>query len=309
MDPAVRGRLSEAAAAGPPAAHARQAVLAELNRLLAWPGLYDQAAWAAATLTERQQDLLKELGEKRLAGQRLVELNRSLLAAALGESIAPGPTVLAELETAELRLQLSSAQAELAGYLKQKDAAMAAAAESEEKRAEAQMAQAQADRTAAHIRLLEHRIAQATVVSAIDGVVNCKELKRQQRAPVEAGTELFHVVSLAELWAELSVPEDMIADVQQARRRAVSERRELGGELATAARPGRKIAFLVDRIDPVAQVIERQNVFKVRARLLERPEPLNPGAEGLAKVDIGRESYAYIWTRRMLNWVRMQLWW
>jgi hypothetical protein len=30
--------------------------------------------------------------------------------------------------------------------------------------------------------------------------------------------------------------------------------------------------------------------------------------EGVAKIDLGRRSYAWIWTRRIVNWVRMKLW-
>jgi hypothetical protein len=35
---------------------------------------------------------------------------------------------------------------------------------------------------------------------------------------------------------------------------------------------------------------------------------MRPGMEGLAKVDVGKRSYAWIWTRTLVNWVRMQLW-
>jgi hypothetical protein len=30
--------------------------------------------------------------------------------------------------------------------------------------------------------------------------------------------------------------------------------------------------------------------------------------EGLAKVDIGQRAYGWIWTRKLVNWVRMKLW-
>lgn len=291
------------------AAKERAAVRDELNRLLAWAGLHAASAWDANSFSPRQKDLVKDLRDGRLEGARLLEFNRSLLSTALGKAIKPAPTVMAELDTAELRLQLSSKQAEMAGYLKQKDAALAASGQSEEKRAEAQMAQAQADKAAAEIRLLEYRIGQSTLVSAIDGCVTAGDLKRQLRAPVESGNVLFQVASLADLRAELSMPEDLIADVQQAYEKAQRDGNTLRGELATAARPDHRIGFVVERIDPVAEVTEQQNVFKVHARLDEKLELLRPGMEGLGKVDIGKRSFAYIWTRKMINWVRMELWW
>jgi hypothetical protein len=44
-------------------------------------------------------------------------------------------------------------------------------------------------------------------------------------------------------------------------------------------------------------------------RLEQRPAWLRPGMEGVAKVDIGRAPYGYLWTRDLVNWIRMRLWW
>ena len=30
--------------------------------------------------------------------------------------------------------------------------------------------------------------------------------------------------------------------------------------------------------------------------------------EGVAKIDIDKRPYAWIWTRKIINWVRMKLW-
>ena len=57
--------------------------------------------------------------------------------------------------------------------------------------------------------------------------------------------------------------------------------------------------------------MEQSNVFEVRARLTgpsEHVEKLKPAMKGVAKIDAGPEPYAWIWTRKMLNWVRMKLW-
>ena len=44
-------------------------------------------------------------------------------------------------------------------------------------------------------------------------------------------------------------------------------------------------------------------------RLLEIDPDMRLGMEGLAKIDIDRRPYGWIWTRRLVNWVRMKLWW
>ena len=280
----------------------RKAVLDDINGLLISRAFYDAEAWADSTLSDRQRHLL-DTPAARLEGDRLVELNRSLLAAALPGIVGPGPTVLGTLATVELRLELKSAEAEWHGYRKQMDAAMR-----EDKRADAQIAQARTDQVAARMELLAHKIAQAVIVASMDGYVISGDLRKQLGAPVKTGDVLFEVAALANLRAELSVPEDLIADVQAAFEREEEAGGELGGELATTARPDERITFVVERINPVAEVVEQSNVFKVRVRLLSTPSIFRPGMEGLGKIDIDRRSYGYIWTRRMINWVRMKLW-
>jgi len=211
----------------------------------------------------------------------------------VGDRIVEGQTVLAELDTAELRLQLASAKAEQAGYLKQADAAMR-----DGKTAEAQIAQANADKAQAQMDLLSYRISQARVLSPVTGTLVTGDLKRQIGAPVETGKILFEVAPLDSLRAELYVPEDEVSDV------AVGQQ----GHLATATYPGDRIDFVVERVNPAAEVVNNRNVFKVRAKLLENRPWMRPGMEGVAKVTIEKRHYVWIWTRKVVNWVRMKLW-
>jgi biotin carboxyl carrier protein len=213
-------------------------------------------------------------------------------------NVDPGDTVekgkvLATLETSELELELAAAKADQLSYLKQ-----AAAAMREGKTVDAQIAQAEADKVAAQVKLFEQRIAQAEITSLISGRVISGDLKKQIGAPVKTGDVLFEVAPIESLRAELSVPEDQIADVRVGQK----------GELATASYPAQRIEFVVERINPVAEVVNQKNVFKVRVRLLNTYQWMRPGMEGEAKVRIDQRSYAWIWTRRLVNWLRMELW-
>jgi biotin carboxyl carrier protein len=222
-----------------------------------------------------------------------------------GDPVEADKTVLATLDTAELRLELGRARAELAGYLKQSDAAMR-----DGKTVDAQIAQAQADRVRAEAQLLEHRIGQAAITSPLGGTVVTGDLKRRIGAPVKTGDVLFEVAPLESLRAVLSVPEDLIADVIVAERKARTKGEEPHGELATARHPDRRLPFVVERINPVAEVVNQKNVFKVRVRLtdVKGQDWMQPGMEGAAKIDIETRHYAWIWTRRLINWLRMKLW-
>jgi len=211
----------------------------------------------------------------------------------VGQEVAAGK-MLAKLETADLLSQLHEARAK-----KRRHETEAMAARRDGKTAEMQIAQARADEVAAQIRRLEDRIRQAEIRSPIDGTVVSGDLERQIGAPVKTGDVMFEVAPLASLRAELAVPERDIAEVAKGMR----------GELAATANPDRHLRFVVERINPVAEVVNQRNVFKVRVRLLESDPDMRPGMEGLAKIHISRKPYGWIWTRRLVNWIRMKLWW
>ncbi len=211
----------------------------------------------------------------------------------VGDLVDAGSSVLGGLDTAELRLSLAASKAEKAGYLKQASAAMR-----DGETAQAQIAQANADKAQAQIELLEYQISQASLVSQISGVVVKGDLKRQIGAPVKTGDVLFEVCPLEALRAQLMVPEDEVYDIKIGQE----------GYLATASYPGQRIKFVVERINPIAEVVNQRNVFKVRVQLMERYPWMRPGMEGVARVTVGERRYVWIWTRKIVNWIRMKLW-
>ena len=211
----------------------------------------------------------------------------------VGDLVTLDHPMLGELDTAELRLQLAAAKAELGGYLKQVDAYMRDA-----KTAQAQIAQADADKVQAEIDLLEHMIGQAQLQTPVHGVVVTGDLKRQVGAPVKTGDILFEVAPLADLRAQVMVPEDQILDIQMGQ----------PGRLATVSYPEDRISFVVERISPMAEVINNRNVFRVQVKLNETRDWMRPGMEGIAKIDIDKRRYAWIWTRKLVNWIRMVIW-
>ena len=221
-----------------------------------------------------------------------------------GDPVKAGD-VLAEMDTQELRLELSSKQHERAATTAEANAYRA-----EDKRAEESKARAQLRGIEADLALIQHKLDQSTLRAPMDGVLLKGDLVQQIGAPVQTGNVLFEVGPLQQLRAELQVGEDQIGDVVAALRRAG----RAGGQMATEAQPDKKIEFTVEQIVPVAEVKDQRNVFRVRVRLdgvdlADRHAWLLPGAEGVAKIDIERRRYAWIWTRELVNWVRMRLWW
>lgn len=210
----------------------------------------------------------------------------------IDSAVTPADT-LGRLDTSELKLRLAAAKAEKLGYIKQANAAMR-----DGQTAQAQIAQANSDKAEAEILLLEYMIGRARLTSPISGTVVKGDLKRQIGAPVKTGDILFEVAPLDTLRAVLLVPENEVFEIEVGQE----------GALATASYPSQRIKFVVERINPMAEVVEQRNVFKVRVKLIEIHSWMRPGMEGVAKVSIEKRHYAWIWTRKIVNWIRMKLW-
>ncbi len=215
-----------------------------------------------------------------------------------GDAVKAGD-ILATLDTSLLRDQIAEAQSKLAESRTRRSQAMA-----ENKLAEARIAEHEAQATEYSIRTLQRQLGQAEITAPVDGYVTEGDWTREIDKNLQKGDILFKVSPLETLYAELALPEDQIADVDE----------NDEGELATVGAPDHRIRFRIERINPVAEVVKDRNVFKVRARLIDvdpasmQNVVLRPGMEGVAKVDLGKASYGWLWTRKIVNWVRMKLW-
>jgi hypothetical protein len=210
-------------------------------------------------------------------------------------SVKRPASVLATLNTDELAKQLYGAQQEVIKYeqASKRDFAEGKIAESQQDDALQREAQAKVDE-------LTWKIDHATVITPIDGIVFQGDLRTKLGAPVRAGDQLFEI-GQADLRSELDVSEDQISEVRIGQK----------GTLKATSYPDRPIHFTVDRIYPVAVVADAKNVFKVRVQFDPGQDThwLKPGVQGLAKIDVPpKRRYAWIWTHRMINWVRMKLW-
>ncbi|MBN2590577.1 MAG: HlyD family efflux transporter periplasmic adaptor subunit [Sedimentisphaerales bacterium] len=216
----------------------------------------------------------------------------------VGDSVEAGETILASLDTTDLRLKLAQAESNKSSYKKQASASRDKASRDQDELAQAVIFEEKEKEVDAEIEYLKYQIDQASIISPMSGVVVKGDLKRQIGAPVKVGDVMFEVCPLEALRAQLHIPEDQIFDIEDGQE----------GELALASDPGRKIQFVVEKINPIAEVENQQNIFKVRVQLREIHPGMRPGMEGVAKVTIGERRYAWIWSRKIVNWVRMKLW-
>ena len=210
-----------------------------------------------------------------------------------GDRVISGETVLLEFDTIELELQLATTEATLSKAKRE-----VSVAQREHDEATAKMARADVDKAQAEIDLLNHRLKVASAISPISGHVLSGDLERLVGLPVSRGEVLMELAPLESFYADIFVNQSEILDVRVGQE----------GEVATAAYPGYYIPMIVDAIEPLGQVGDLETVFRVRAKLTEPPTWLRPGMEGVAKVNAGRKHYIVMWTKPVVNWLRMWLW-
>jgi len=164
--------------------------------------------------------------------------------------------------------------------------------------AQVQIVTAQLEAARAQVARTEEQLQRTTVSAPFDGVVVSGDLSQQLGAPVERGTVLFEVAPLSEFRLVLKVDERDVAYVQPSQR----------GTLLLSAFADDPIGFEVTKITPVSTPREGKNFFRVEAKL-DRTDPrMRPNMEGVGKVEIARRSYLWIWTRQVVDSLRLLAW-
>jgi HlyD family secretion protein len=124
------------------------------------------------------------------------------------------------------------------------------------------------------------------------------DLSQALGAPVQRGDALLTLAPAERYRLIVEVDERDIASIHVGQ----------AGQLALASSAGDTLGFVVERVTPVATVREGRNAFAVEARLAAAAPLLRPGLEGVAKIDAGERSAAWIWGHRVTDWLRLALW-
>jgi multidrug efflux pump subunit AcrA (membrane-fusion protein) len=230
--------------------------------------------------------------------------------ARLAEGVEAGRTVkqgdlLAEMETAQIRAELTQAQGEVLQAQKEQDAYRKAGARGQgEKLGEMQQARAREIQAQAKVDAAQLRLAQARITAPVDGTIIAGDLTDKVGAAVRLGDLFFQVAPLDNMVIVARVSDRDIALIRDA-----SAGEPTRGEVAAKGRPADAFPFTLERIVPLAQPKDGKNTFEVRARLDATAPWLRPGMEGLAKFDTGRRTLLWIGTRRIRDQLRLWLWW
>lgn len=201
--------------------------------------------------------------------------------------------ILATLDDRELQLEASRWSSQQNQFNQQ-----ANDAEAQRNLAQIQIARAQSQQAEAQRRLSEAMMAKAQVRAPFAGLIVSGDLSQQLGGAVRKGQSLFEIAPLDAYRIVLQVSESDIAYL------AVGQ----AGELVLTALPDRVIPFRVTLITAVAHTEGGHNVFRVEATPEAAIPDLRPGMAGVGKVSVGEERLVWIWTRRLVDWSRLQLW-
>lgn len=210
----------------------------------------------------------------------------------VGDRVEEGE-LIARLDDTDLRLDLVELSSGAAQARAQYDQAVA-----EHDRAKAKIHQAKIDQAEARIDLVQEKIRRTRLISPIDGIIVNGDLSQSLGAAVNRGEVLFEIASLYDYRVNLKVDERDISYIEPGQ----------DVQIALSAQPDDTIEVQIDGITPLTRAAEGRNFFRVEAELKDPDGRLRPGMEGIAKIHIDERRYAWIWTRKLVNWFRLWAW-
>jgi RND family efflux transporter MFP subunit len=201
--------------------------------------------------------------------------------------------VLATLDDRELLLQKRKWQSQLAQLLKEYRKALAKSDRAEVAILNAKRAQAEAE-----LGLVEQELSRTDLVAPFSGLVVKGDLSQALGSPVERGEVLYEIAPTNGYRVVLKIDDRDISLVKLGQH----------GQLKLSGIPDRSIDITIDRITPVATSEKGRNYFRVEALMDNRSDLMRPGMEGITKVKVGREKLIRLWTRRLVDWLRLFAW-
>ena len=264
------------------------------------------AAWKLAGLVVAALVLFFSFatGDYRVAADTRIEgaIQRALAAPFEGyvreAMVRPGDVVkkdqlIARLDDRDFQLERLKAASRREQLVKQHREALA-----NHDRTQIRVIGSQIDQAEAELNIAQEKLSRTELRAPFDGIVVSGDLSQQLGAPVQRGQVLFEIAPLEDYRVVLKVDERDIRDLTVGQ----------DGNLVLTSMPSTRLPVRVARITPVSTPEDGRNYFRVEAKLQQGAERLRPGMEGVAKITAGNRKLIWIWTRYLVDWVRLELW-
>lgn len=246
--------------------------------------------------------------------------------------------VMGKMKTFDIDMRLADVQKQWEA----KDAEVRKYRAEKGKTGELAVSQAEADALLEQIKLLKWQEEQALLRSPFSGVVQKGDLYDRQGSPVKIGDVLFEVAEAdpntkqIKTEAEIAVSERDIQDIKAIqdakailrkekahepltqeeqnrladwRKHHASLDREFDGAVSTTSFPNEDSNIRITRIVPLGEPKEGENVFKVYADIDHPASWMHPGLAGEARINtLEKHAIGWVWTHRLVDWLKLKLW-
>jgi hypothetical protein len=158
--------------------------------------------------------------------------------------------------------------------------------------------QAKLSQIRAQVATIDDQLGRIKVTAPFDGVVLSGDQSQSLGAPVKRGDVLMTIAPSNQYRLVIEVDERDIALLKIKQQ----------GQLVLSALSDKTLDIEVTRITPVALVKDGLNVFEVEAQVKANDALIQPGLEGVAKINTGTHSLIAVLTNRLRQWVSVSLW-
>lgn len=167
--------------------------------------------------------------------------------------------------------------------------------------ADADIAQARLNQALARKERIDNNLADAIGRAPFAGVIVEGETKDLLNAPVKKGDKIFRIAKVEGLYVSLKVSEKEMQHI----------RPDASAELILLSNPDLIIPLRMNSVIPAAQVKGQDGVqFTIKASLLDKPETWwRPGMTGLVRIEVGQKNILWILTHKLVDSLRLKLWW
>ncbi|BBO81813.1 hypothetical protein DSCO28_23790 [Desulfosarcina ovata subsp. sediminis] len=217
-------------------------------------------------------------------------IDRALVRA--GDRVHTGE-LLATLDNHELRLEQRKWQSQGVQLNNAYRKALA-----ELNRSEVAILKAKRIQAEAQLDLVKQQLARSELVAPFSGLVVKGDLSQSLGSPVERGEVLFEVAPVDQYRVVLNVDDRDMGLVAPGQ----------CGQLKLSGIPDLAIAVTIDRLTPVSTTEAGRSFFRVEAIMESDSDLLRPGMQGIAKIEVGRAKLLWVWTRHLVDGLRLFLW-
>jgi multidrug resistance efflux pump len=157
---------------------------------------------------------------------------------------------------------------------------------------------AQINQANANLELVTEQLSRLQLTAPIDGMIIEGDLTQSIGSPVSRGDVLFKLSPDGEYRVILNVDESEISQI------------EIGqpGQLALSAIPDKRHDITVTNITPISTSTNGHTFFRVEAKLINKDQQLQPGMEGIGKIEVGDRNLIWIITHKAMDKIRLMLW-